>query len=67
MEDCFLFYNELRPHQAQGYRTSAEAFCGGRGIEEEEYSGRRCSLGTEAEQMAGAPGFSLNSALILSN
>ena len=66
LEDYFRFYNDLRPHQALGYRTPAEVFHGGQGIGEEEYSGRRCSPSTGAELLAGAPGFSLNSALILS-
>ena len=28
MEDYFRFYNDLRPHQALGYRTPAEVFHG---------------------------------------
>ena len=28
LEDDFLFYNGLRPHQALGYRTPAEVFHG---------------------------------------
>ena len=65
-EDYFLFYYHLRPHQALGYRTPAEVFHGERGVGEEERDERGCSLGTGAERLAGAPGFSLNSALILS-
>ena len=66
MEDYFRFYNHLRPHEALGYRTPAEVFHGEQGVGEEEYSGRRSSSGTGAERLAGAPEFSLNSALILS-
>ena len=67
LEDYFRFYNDLRPHQALGYRTPAEVFHGGQEVEEEESSGRRCSPGTGAELLAGAQGLSLNSALILSD
>ena len=66
LEDYFRFYNGLRPHQALGYRTPAEVFRGDQGVAEEESNGRRCSAGTGAELLAGAPGFSLNSPLILS-
>ena len=64
--DYFRFYNDLRPHQALGYRTPAEVFHGKQGVREEEYYGRRCPPGTGAELLAGALGLSLNSALILS-
>ena len=67
LEDYFRFYNDLRPHQALGYRTPAEVFHGEQGVVEEEYYGRRCPPDTGAELLAGAPGLSLNSALILSN
>ena len=66
LEDYFRFYNGLRPHQALGYRTPAEVFHGSRGVTEEESDGRRYSPGTAGELLAGARGFSLNSALILS-
>ncbi len=66
LEGYFRFYNDLRPHQALGYQTSAEVFHGVQGAVEEESNGRRCSAGTGAELLAGAPGFSLNSPLILS-
>ena len=66
LEDYFRFYNDLRPHQALGYRTPAEVFHGEQGVVEEESSGRRCLPGTGAELLAGAPGLSLNSALIMS-
>ena len=66
LEDYFRFYNDLRPHQALGYQTPAEVFRGEQGVVEEESNGRRCSAGTGAELLAGAPGLSLNSALILS-
>ena len=62
----FRFYNNLRPHQALGYRTPAEVFRGEQKVGEES-KGRRCSPGTGSVPLAGAPGLSLNSALILSN
>ena len=65
LEDYFRFYNHLRPHQALGYRTPAEVFHGEQGVGEEGPDERRCSPGTGA-LLAGAAGFSLNSALILS-
>ena len=48
---------------ALGYRTPAKVFQVDVGVES---NGRRCSLGERIETLAGAPGFSLNSALILS-
>ena len=66
LEDYFRFYNGLRPHQALGYRTSAEVFHGEQGAVEEESNGRRYSPGTGAELLAGAPGLSLNSTSVLS-
>ena len=66
LEDYFRFYNDLKPHQALGYQTPAEVFRGEQGVVEEEPNGRRCSARTGAELLAGAPGLSLNSALILS-
>ena len=62
----FRLYNNLRPHQALGYRTPAEVFHGEQGVGEESKD-RRCSPGTGSVPMAGASGLSLNSALILSN
>ena len=64
--DYFRFYNDLRPHQALGYRTPAEVFHGEQVVGEEESNGRRGSPGTGAVLLAGAAGPSLNSALILS-
>ena len=66
VEDCFRFYNGLRPHKALGYRTPAEVFHGEQGAVDEESSGRRCSPREGTESLAGEPGFSLDSALILS-
>ena len=66
LEDYFRFYNELRPHQALGYRTPAEVFYGEQEAVEEESDRRRCSPEKETQSLAGVPGFSLNSALILS-
>ena len=63
----FRFYNEQRPHQALGYRTPAEVFFGERETGEEGSNRRRCSPEHGLVSLAGAPGFSLNSALILSN
>ena len=65
-EDCFRFYNGLRPHRALGYRTPAEVFHGEQGVVEGESNGRRCSPGQGTESLAGEPGFSLSLALILS-
>ena len=64
--EYFRFYNNRRPHQTLGYRTPAEVFYGGGEAIEEESNGWRCSPGEGTESLAGAPGFSLNSALILS-
>ena len=67
LEDYFRFYNGLRPHQALGYRTPAEVFHGDQGTVVGDFNERRCSPGKGTESLAGAPGFSLNSPLILSN
>ena len=66
LEDYFRFYNGLRPHQALGYRTPAEVFYGDQDAVEGDSNGRRCSPEQETQSLAGALGFSLNSALILS-
>ena len=66
LEDYFRFYNGLRPHQALGYRTSAEVFHGEQDAVEGDSNVRRGSPGRETQSLAGAPGFSLNSPLILS-
>ena len=67
LEDYFRFYNGLRPHQALDYRTPAEVFHGDQGIVVEGDSNeRRGSPGQGIESLAGEPGFSLNSPLILS-
>ena len=66
LEDYFRFYNGLRPHQALGYRTPSEVFHGEQEAVAEESNRRRCSPGQETQSLAGAPGVSLNSALILS-
>ena len=67
LEDYFRFYNGIRPHQALGYRTPAEVFHGEQGAVAGESNGRRCSPEEGIESLAGESGFSLNSALILSN
>ena len=64
LEDYFRFYNGLRPHQALGYRTPAEVFYGE--PVEEESNRRRCSPEEGIQSLAGEPGFSLNSAFVLS-
>ena len=66
LEDYFRFYNHLRPHQALGYRTPAEVFHGEQGVGADKSNERRDSPGAGAVLLAGAPGLSLNSALILS-
>ena len=63
----FRFYNNLRPHQALGYRTPAEVFHGDQTVGEEESKDRRCSDGPVLGSYVGVTGPSLNSALILSN
>ncbi len=63
----FRFYNNLRPHQALGYRTPAEVFHGDPTVREEESKDRRCSDGSVLGSYAGVTGPSLNSALILTN
>ena len=65
----FRFYDNQRHRQALGYRALAEVFDGEQEIRKvgEESNGRRCSLGTGSALLAGAPGPSLNSALIPAN
>ena len=63
----FRFYNNLRPHQALGYRTPAEVFHGEQEVREEKSKDRRCSDGPVLGSYAEATGPSLNSAFILSN
>ena len=66
LADYLRFYNGLRPHQALGYRTPAEVFYEGQDVVDWESNGRRGSPGQETQSLAGEPGLSLNSALILS-
>ena len=66
LEDYFRFYNGLRPHQALGYRTPDEMFHGEQDAVDGEFNGRRCSPEQGTESLAGEPGFSLNSPLVLS-
>ena len=49
----FRFYNDLRPHQALGYRTPAEVFHREQEVGEEESNARRCSPRTGSVPMAG--------------
>ena len=67
LEDYFRFYNGLRPHQALGYRTPADVFYGDQDVVERDFSGRKGSPEQETQSLAGEPGFSLDSALTLSN
>ena len=68
LADYFRFYNGLRPHQALGYRTPAEVFHGNQGIVVAgDFNERRGSPEQGTKPLAGTPGFSLNSPLILSN
>ena len=66
LENYFRFYNDLRAHQALGYRTPVDVFHGEQGVGKRESNERRCEPGPGSESLAGALGFSLNSALILS-
>ena len=73
LEDYFRFYNGLRLHQAVDYRTPAEAFHGEQGAVDGDSNGRKCSPKRGSvhpregnESLAREPGFSLDSALILS-
>ena len=62
----FRFYNDLRPHQALGYRTPAEVFHEDQTVREEESKDRRCSDGSLLGSYAGVTALSLNSASTLS-
>ena len=66
LADYFRFYNNRRPHQALGYRTPAEVFHGEQDVVEGDSIGRRGSPEQKTQSLAGEPGLSLNSALILS-
>ena len=66
LEDYFRFYNGLRPHQALGYRAPDEVFHGDQEAAAGDSNGRRCPPEQGTQSLAGAPGVSLNSALILS-
>ena len=65
----FRFYDNQRHRQSLGYRALAEVPEGDQEIRKvgEESNDRRCSLGTGSALLAGAPGPSLNSALIPAN
>ena len=66
LEDHLRFYTGLRPHQALGYGNPDEVFHGNQGVVEGDSKERRGSSEQRTESMAGEPGFSLNSLLILS-
>ena len=67
LEVYFRFYNDVRPHQALGYRTPAGVLYGDQMVRGEESKERSCSQGPVLVSYGGATGPSLNSALILSN
>ena len=46
LEAYFRFYNEQRPYQVLGYRTSAEVFHGDQAVREEELYGKDVFAGT---------------------
>ena len=60
----FRFYNDLRPHQALGYRTPAEVFQEAMpeamNVQGDQSKKRRCSLKPVLVSSAGAMGLSLN-------
>ena len=62
--DYFRFYNDLRPHQALGYRTPAEVFQGAMpeamNVQGDKSKERRCSPEPVLVSSAGARGLSLN-------
>ena len=62
--DCFRFYNDLRPHQALGYRTPAEVFqetmLEAMNVQGGQLKERRCSPELVLASSAGAMGLSLN-------
>ena len=66
LEDYFRFYNGIRPHQALGYRTPAGVFHGEQGCCRWGVQWKEVFTRIGTGSLAGAPGFSLNSALILS-
>ena len=63
----FRFYSNWRPHQALGYRTSAEVFPWAIIAPAEEPKGRGDSSQPVLLSSAEAPGLSLDSTSILSN
>ena len=60
LEAYFLVYNDLRPHQALGYRTPAEVLHAKQIVREEESIERRCTPREVSETLPGAVGLSLN-------
>ena len=54
--DYFRFYNNLRPHQALGFRTPAEVFHGNQAIRGEESKHKRCPDGSVLESYAEGKG-----------
>ena len=66
LEDYFRFYDGPRPQRALSYRTPAEVLYGDQDVVKRGSNQRRCSMVQENISLAGQPGFSLGSALILS-
>ena len=62
----FRFYNDLRPHQALGYRTPAEVFHGTANVPGEKPKVKEGAPEWALVSLAGTAGLSLNSASILS-
>ena len=62
--DYFRLYNDLRPHQALGYRTPAEVFQEAMpeamNVQGDKSKERRCSPEPVLVSLAGARGLSLN-------
>ena len=64
----FRFYNYQRPHQALGYRTSAEVFNQVTDVgEERAVQAKKSPIDQTLVSLAGAAGLSLNSTSVLSN
>ena len=66
LDAYFRFYNDLRPHQALGYRTPAEVFHGTTNVPGEKPRVKEGAPERALVSLAGTAGLSLNSASILS-
>ena len=67
LDGYFHFYNNQRPHQALGYRTPAEVFCGEWAPLDEHSTERRWSPSRALVDLKKTAGPSLNIAPIMSN